>query len=510
MPLGDSNAGAPNPALLQFLFSRQDARRKEARQQQLDQAAGQAAAMKAAREDRKEQRDIALFNQTFQDNQIKAHLNLADRGVAASQAAESSIAAIPGQNFTRDMIDPNLQGESLVGIDGTTIRTPGFAEVIAGLGQSAAKQAYAADPNQVQSAQEEAFRSFYRQIERRPSVGREEMLQDILSQQGAARIGRELELRTAEETSAAQKRGVLFGEREAANIFAKDARRIRKEIGRLPPNSPELPSLRDELNIANAARVNITAKREAQTRPVGLPADAKFKAVARFGNATLAAKFTDRVLEGTESGVHRLGSVAGVQAVMTNISEIAGDFVRVLRSDGGGGTEMLSGFQNAIERGDAKFFVRDEEGRVLELDTISVSLAYFWVKANRGATARFSIKEYTEARKHLGLKSLGSSELQVLSALHTLNEVIGNEFRTVSALANVFGEPDSFMQGLVSEFGETGHEGRRDRINALRGNRRVGRRGAGETDPDTAPSLRLYKEANQKRKKPSDITGVPK
>ena len=248
MPLGDSNAGAPNPALLQFLFSRQDARRKEARQQQLDQAAAQAAAMKAAREDRKEEREIALFNQTFRDNQIKAHLNLADRGVAASEAAESSIAAIPGQNFTRDIIDPNLQGESLVGIDGTTIRTPGFAEVIAGLGLPAAKQAYAADPNQVQSAQEEAFRSFNRQIEGRPSVGPEEMLQDILSQQGADRIARQRDVVAGQEEEKFTARlGAGQGVREIG-AFRIEIDRLRGAVAGAHPGSKQEKKLQDDLD----------------------------------------------------------------------------------------------------------------------------------------------------------------------------------------------------------------------------------------------------------------------
>jgi len=120
MPLGDSNAGAPNPALLQFLFSRQDARRKEARQQQLDQAAAVLAQQEAERKGQLHRLDVLTKMQGIRKDQGEFEESQVPRIDAAGQNIQQEITGLGNVMFPEDVAplppDPrNLVGTPLPG-----------------------------------------------------------------------------------------------------------------------------------------------------------------------------------------------------------------------------------------------------------------------------------------------------------------------------------------------------------------------------------------------------------
>lgn len=231
-------AGAPNPALLQLLFSRQAAQRKEA-------AASQKAKIAAGIQFEKERRtnaihklDIASKETANLKAQIELQSLLADRLQAGEQQAEQGVAQAPLQNFLKEFANPEGQAD----IPGQ----PGFAEI-----------AFENDPTvfnpseqQVKGIREQAlapFNRFNARAAQASGVTPEQNFQSVVAQRQADDVRRE---RGVEADKASQ---IFTAKLEAGTLPRKIVTMrgaidgLRDKVGSLEPGTRAFDRAADDL-----------------------------------------------------------------------------------------------------------------------------------------------------------------------------------------------------------------------------------------------------------------------
>jgi hypothetical protein len=215
---GNSNAGAPDPAFLNFLFNRQDARAKAERQAGLDKAKAREAEMDNTRKAQLHLMALRQGEQAIEKADAERSSRLADQATAGAQEGER-----------------NVQAQHQVELDQSLEEGPlgqaNFAQILAQNGQS--------DPSLLgiqqgpaDAIRQDALEPFNRAnagVAEQRGVTEEQNISDIFSRAGANEVAadRELAAKVAEEgraTRAARATAVITGDATEVRAIAKDKR----------------------------------------------------------------------------------------------------------------------------------------------------------------------------------------------------------------------------------------------------------------------------------------------
>jgi hypothetical protein len=464
---GNPNAGAPDPAFLQFLFNRQDARAKAERQSQVDRQKTIASIADQRRKTEVHDLDIATKRAAL----LKS---LNERGEGIASGVESLKGRLQPEDLSAPA--PSVQTPLDAGQDFGSIMAQNDPAGVAAVPQNAqARDALSSEVSQLAQLRGQATGQGF------DSAATSILGQGVLAQRGGEQEqGRELDKKLGQEgrdldkTIAKERRQLattIASERRASKTRISDARStekarregtaqfaadlrvsnrgLRGDISKGKRNGLDTAAMEEELafNEATLAKLrsgsSITVKNQ-----IGEPT--MLKLISKISSADAVINIAEDISSDMASGDIKLGSKGFVENFKQRAVGVASNWL----TDDNTPEDVKSLIRDAMSSGKKTFKVSpygDTSGKQLTLGLDQLVLAWGMIKSGRDS-ARFTLLELTKVLESLNFTKAFGTESEARTALAKVLDRAQRDKRTAMATMDFFGaDPNQIAIGELTD-----------------------------------------------------------